>query len=382
MSLQELPPSYQVSPTTANHKITSANSASDLFLFTQPTSTANPTTNSTNAPHGDIFSSLNYPLPQPIYARPLNSNFSASPVNNASIQAQLPSQILSSTPSTVPQQDWSAALNALVVNVTKVQENFDKVIRSIGDVNQRISNLEKLTRDILENQKNFEIELKKNESLKTIAPPSYNISGSSMYPTVGKTTPTIAAIPTKLQPVSVLNLAKTEISVDQIEADRLLAAKLQNEFNTKAIQQPSKTEPTSECPVCGSVYPVASIEQHVNTHFSNIDPEAMVTPGEPDKSHTTKDEPTLWNRLFGNNKKTAEIQKKDEVELKTKPSNPKPTNPINPLYPGFTGATYAPMTTPQYRYQPGTTALAGYPTGYPVNGQQLYPIYYSNPATN
>jgi len=202
-----------------------------------------------------------------------------------------------------------------------------------------------------------------------------------MYPTVGKSAaPTMATLPPKLQPVSVLNLAKTSDNMDQIEADRLLAAKLQNEFNTKDIQQPAKSEPSSECPVCGVSYPVASIEDHVNTHFTitKFGEQANVTLTDNSKDESTG---TLWNRIFGAKKTDDKDQKKDKTTPKQPAAAPKSTNPpINPLYPGFSGTTYAPMTTPQYRYPPGTTAtLTGYP-GYPVTGSPIY--YYSNPATN
>jgi len=331
MSGLDLPPSYQLTA-NSNGNNNDNNRNNDFFTVLQlpahvpPSASANTNAqqasinNTTNTNAFDLLSMNYYPnnTQPPVIPAAVPPTFTPSPLplSVANIQ-QIP--VLPPASSQDLSLSAYSQISTLNNNVSKMQENFDKVMRSISDVNQRLSTLEKLTRDILENQKTFESDFKR--SSQSISIP---VGTSPVYPTMAKqsVTPTISTLPTlnKLQPVSVLNLAKTDTiyNVDQIEADRLLAARLQNEINsTRDIQLPvpaTKAEPGSECPVCGVLYPMAQMEGHVNSHFGDVTD--SVTLGGPN-SGIKDDQPSFWGKLFGKKDAATVVKKDDKLPIPT-----------------------------------------------------------------
>jgi len=210
-------------------------------------------------------------------------------------------------------------MQQLFMSVFKLQENLDKFI--VG-VDQRLGELEKVTRELYVNQKNQK-EILQQQYTQIFQKLNQIQGGSVAEPNVNHATTTL---------MNEAPLYKTLRDKEQEDLDAQLARKIQAQLDIES--NPSVPTPppsrfyhvTDEeaCPLCRMKMPSSLLEQHVNeVHFANE--------AEPPKMEEKKDPNASWlSKLFGFK---AEEKKNENIVAQTStPSKPTTTNtPPNTL---------------------------------------------------
>lgn len=305
-------PSYSAESLKPSGSIGSTNAAAPLSMSTSFTNPTNPTSSGSNAQAQIVQKQLqqlnlyrNQQLGQ------LQQQQTPQPAALGS------SQQLSQIQSQIQQQQIGQQQQQLQQFMNTMLENFDRLNKCLADVDNRISSLEKATREIMVNQKTQkevvqqqlqQILQKLGDVRQTIPQPNYvtpAMPAPMMSPVnIGGT----IAIPAPAASYTPANFSSgRDIKREQEDSDAELARRLQAELNAEnsRTSAPSRpVEPTEECPLCNEKVPKSGLEAHVNKHFDE----------EPTRSAAAANsaEGGLWSKLFGNKQAEAEKKKQEE----------------------------------------------------------------------
>lgn len=278
--------------------------------------------------------------------------------------------------------------------IDKMQANFTRIMGFMESVDQRLSNLEKVTQSILHNQNNPSPVISKPITTTTTTTPV-----SMPHPPPAMSYPSYA-VPTYANPNSVYPTLQTADEADavrkieQFEEDQKLAKRLQEELeleskrtSSKSVSSTTTKKPVAKkddesaiCPICATQISLAEIESHADKCLESSSTTKKDSNGQP----TPQEKAGFFAKLFGSKDAAAATPTPAPTPVATKPTTPAPapTKPTTttPVMQQPTTVAHMPTAMPT-AFQPGPGNPNGqfyqmpymYNTGYAPYGYSQYP---------
>jgi hypothetical protein len=275
----------------------------------------------------------------------------------------------------IPGQQYNALL--------KLSENFEKFM---SEVDQRLTALEKITREILVNQKTQKdfLQQQYNQILTKLNELSES-KEKITSPTISANTTTTATTNTANTTTST-NTTKSyrerekEKEKEQELADAQYAAQLQSQMDQEtrsAVPPPPPAEKEERCPICNIPFPVSVLEKHCNEiHFNDSARAANNTAGLSQSQIQSQNQDQGWfGRIFGKTETKPDQQQQIPPPSAIVRTQPNATLPYQQQYVLAPAYIQNPQGQPQYLYRtapapPPSGQVA--PTGYTPANQVFY----------
>ena len=276
--------------------------------------------------------------------------------------------------------------------IDKMQANFTKIMGFMESVDQRLSNLEKVTQSILHNQNSGPVAPKTTTTttVSTMPHPPPAIS----FPSYAVPMPSYSNSGSVYPSIQTADEADAVRKIEQFEEDQKLAKRLQEELELEAKRSstsssskssssttstkkptPKKEDESAICPICSTQISLAEIETHAD---KCLEATSATKP-------TPQEKAGFFAKLFGSKDAAAATPTPAPTPVATKPTTPAPTKPTTTTAttPAMQPATVAHMpTTMPTAFQPGPgnpngqfyqMPYAMYNTAYTPYGYSQYP---------
>jgi hypothetical protein len=257
--------------------------------------------------------------------------------------------------------------------INKLSENIEKFM---SDVDQRLTALEKITREILVNQKTQKdfIQQQYNQILSKLTELSESKEKATNPPQ--SSSPSVSVPPTTTSTTTTKSYREREKEKEREQelADAQLAAQLQSQLDLEsrvvAAPPPPPAEKDEKCPICDLRFPISVLEKHCNdVHFNDSSRQPTTN-----SSQQSQSQDSSWlGRFFGKSDTKQPEQPQPMVPpnaiVRTQSSAALPYQQQYVLAPAY---IQNPQGQPQYLYRTAPAPGQVAPTGYTAATQVYY----------